>query len=874
MGHDLEAAIAAADRALAIADDDASRALEVANHGVLCKLHEAGLAVAEAKAFWARGLAFRKLGQHKETLDALNRAEELLLGAGEDYEANRVAIPLAFERALLGQVDDAVSALESAAQQLTGTDAALASAQLALVLHRAGRDNASMVAWDNAIDTFRAVGSPRLEARALFNRGIIRAEWGDFHGAETDLCEAAKLNEEIGDEFELVGIAHNLGYTAARQGNLALALRWFDDSQRRAMVLGVQRPEMLLDRADTLAEAGLFAEARAVVEEAINLLEALHQRADLAEACLSAARICLAQGQAPQAHEWARRARQDFHTQGRSRWIPVARYYEILSQSGWSRTDRAHALLKLSGPLKTAGWETLSYEADAIAVDLLLQARSLEAVRDPLDRLRRLQKHGTNLDRLLAWTAETRFRASEGHYSDACRSMDAAVNALVAHQAANGSMELRVQGAGRADEAVELALVLGRAMQSPVRALGWIERIRSSQEPRGMQDDPEMARRLEDLRQVTTRLESSPAGRHEQRRLRARQRALEELVRRQGRHVAGRKNPSVLPRSPQDLIDSLEERVLIEYIPSGDRLAAVVFEGGKVRCIDLPPIGEVRRAVAGLRMTLVGIVADHRNSDLQRSTELDKKLAALSSLLLDPLGLADSKTEAVIVPWGAVGSVPWGALATFKSRPVVVAPSATAWTTAFGYKHSNGASSRSHVVVICGPGLVHSAEEADAIREIWGPETRVLSGEEATVQEVMDFLSSADLVHFATHGSFRSDSPLLSSLQLADGPLTGYDLSRLDRVPTTVVLSCCETGMAGADSPGTFGLCGLLLASGARSIVASVVPVVDESAFHFTIPFHRELQLHGRVSEALLAAQRESSCFDYSGLGFCCFGAG
>jgi len=874
VGHDLAAAIAAADRALAIADDDATRALEVANHAVLGELHEAGLAIAEARAFWARGLAFRKLGQHQETLGALSIAEKLLLGAGEHYEAHRVAIPLAFEKALLGKVDEAVCALESATQQLTGIDAALASAQLALVLHRAGRDSASMIAWDNAIDAFRAVGSLRLEARALFNRGVIRAEWGDFSGAESDLSEAAKLNEEIGDEFELVGIAHNRGYTAARQGNLALALRWFDESQRRAVLLGVRRPEMLLDRADTLAEAGLFAEARAVVEEATNLLEALDQRADLAEACLSAARICLAQGQASQARDWARRARMDFHRQGRSRWIPVARYYELLSESGLSPANRAHALLELSGPLKTAGWDTRSYEADAIAMDVLLQTRDLEAARGPLGRLRRLQKRGTNLNRLLAWIAETRFRACEGRYSDAGRSMDAAVSALVAHQAANGSMELRVQGAGRADEAVELALVLGRAMKTPGRALGWIERIRSSQEPRGMEDDPEMARRLEDLRKVTTRLECSPADPHEQRHLRARQRALEELVRRRGRHVAGKENPNLQLGSPQDLIECLEDRVLIEYIPSGDRLAAIVFEHGEGRCIDLPPIGEVRRAVAGLRMTLIGIVGDHGGSELQTSTELDERLSALSSLLLDPLDLSDSKTEVVVVPWGAVGSVSWGALTMFKSRPVVVAPSASAWRRAARYKQSNGSSFQDHVVVVCGPGLLYSENEAEAIRQIWGPRTRILDGEKATVESVMDSLMSADLVHFATHGSFRSDSPLLSSLQLSDGPLTGYDLSRLDRVPTTVVLSCCETGMADADSPGIFGLCGLLLASGARSIVASVIPVVDESAFHFTIPFHREFQIHGRVSEALLAARRESSCIDYSGLGFCCFGAG
>ncbi len=871
MGDDLDAALAAVVHAFAIAEEDAIGALERADDEALSALRGAGLVGPEARGWWARGLALRKLGRRQEAFNALNEAELLFQRAGEPEEAQRVAIPLAFEKALRGQVDVAVATLESAAQQLTGIDSATASAQLALVLHRAGRDNASMDAWDAAIDAFRAAKSPRFEARAYFNRGIIRAEWGDFDAAESDLSEATKINESIGDEFEMVGIAHNRGYIAARQGNLARALQWFDDSQRRATLLDVQRPEILLDRAETLTEAGMFAEARAVVENAIGLLETLGQSADLAEACLSAAKICLAQRQEPRAQDWARRARLEFESQGRLRWVSMARYYEVLSKSAWPPDKRAIALLEVSEALKSAGWTSCSFGADASAVDLLLQAGKHEEARIPLARLQQLQKGGANLDRLLAWIAETRFRASEGRIVAAGRSMDAAVNALLAHQAANGSTELRVQGAGRADEAVALAMRLGQTSHSPVRTLGWIERIRFSQEPRGMEEDPEMARRLEELRKVTGRVDSAPLEPQEHHRLRATQRALEELVRRRARHAVPREDQRVI--SSRDLVSRLEESVLVEYIPSGDRLNALVFEQGRGRCVDLASVAEVRRAVAGLRMTMIGLVAAHPDSKASTSTQLDNRLQALSSLLIDALDLSDSKTEIVVVPWGAVGSVPWGTLPVFESRPVMVAPSATAWARADQHNHRTEDPSQPNVVVVCGPGLLHSPEEAKAVREIWGPDTRVLDGDEATVEAVMAVLASADLVHFATHGSFRSDSPLLSSLQLADGPLTGYDVSRLHRVPTTVVLSCCETGMTDADSPGTFGLSGLLLASGARSIVASVIPVVDECAFHFTIPFHRELKAHGRVADALVYARRESSSSDYSGLGFCCFGA-
>ena len=71
-------------------------------------------------------------------------------------------------------------------------------------------------------------------------------------------------------------------------------------------------------------------------------------------------------------------------------------------------------------------------------------------------------------------------------------------------------------------------------------------------------------------------------------------------------------------------------------------------------------------------------------------------------------------------------------------------------------------------------------------------------------------------MHLACHGSFRADNPLFSTLSLADGPLTVYDLERCRTMPRTVVLSACNVGHVAVAPRGTLlGLASALMTFGA-----------------------------------------------------------
>src|SRR5262249_22531888 len=195
--------------------------------------------------------------------------------------------------------------------------------------------------------------------------------------------------------------------------------------------------------------------------------------------------------------------------------------------------------------------------------------------------------------------------------------------------------------------------------------------------------------------------------------------------------------------------------------------------------------------------------------------------AALDRLLVEPLASVLGGSPVVLVPTGHLHALPWATLPSLRARAVVVAPSLSVWCGLAGRRRSR----RNRTVLIAGPRLRHSAGEArDVAARL--PEPVVLQGEAATASAAFAALDGAALAHVACHGRFRSDSPLFSSLELADGPLNVYDLQRLRRAPELVVLSACDLAISGVH-PGDelLGLAAALLGLGTRPLVPSVLPL-------------------------------------------------
>jgi tetratricopeptide (TPR) repeat protein len=118
----------------------------------------------------------------------------------------------------------------------------------------------------------------------------------------------------------------------------------------------------------------------------------------------------------------------------------------------------------------------------------------------------------------------------------------------------------------------------------------------------------------------------------------------------------------------------------------------------------------------------------------------------------------------------------------------------------------------------------------------------------------------AEVAHVICHYDLDPDQPLDSVLRFGDGVRVADLLER--RLPGAphFVLSACDTGLGGVRLPDeALGLGSVLLAAGARSVVASLWPLDDELAAAFMGAYHYRLAAGEDPAQALVAVQREAA---------------
>ncbi len=858
------------------------------------RLLESGPPAAEASiAHQVIGIWERDFGDLASGLRHLRRARRLAaLSGSPDRQADVLAtLGAAYIRA--GRVRQSLAAL---ARAVALAEAAAPSGgrtlprilfRRAYVLEVLGRHREALEDLRRAVPLLRRNADTIWLARAVSIRARVHLALGSVDRARGDVQLAETLFGTTGQEHDKAVAVLSQGIVASRSGDVPAALALFDRAERRFAEFGTPSHEAAVERGRILLVAGLAAEALKEARAAIERLDRLGGPPLLrAELLLVAARAALACGRWEAAIDRARAAARSFRAQHRQAQELAAclialqarhRAGQVPGGAGESAGgDAGEGEVSLREAVGVA--RRLSELAPAEAPRAWLLAGRVAATRGrPAEAARylaeaaRARTRGPAYARVDGWLARAMLAETAGRRAGVLAACRRGLDLLDEHRMTLGAAELRARVGS---QGAELATLAQRAVLDDARRLlAWSERWRATAlavPPVRPPQDPELLRDLTAFREISSRIDEARAEGTAAPALEREQRRLERAIRNRMLALRGRGETAALSDpaarfDPAALLRELGDRLLAEIVVVDGRLKVLLCGRGRVRAFDA---GTAARAAAE---------AEHAASLLRRTAygraggRLEEGALRLQEALLGAAVPHLGDGPLVLVPPGRLHHVPWALLPALRERALSVCPSAAAWLRARRIRPPGGP-----VVLVRGPGLGSGGAEVPILARLYGTAT-VLEGEQAATAPVLKHMDGSALTHIAAHGAFRADSPMFSSLQLHDGPLTVHDVERLERAPYRLVLAGCDSGrMEPVGGEELLGLAAALLPRGTAGIVASTAPVPDRAVVPLMTALHEGLGRGLDTAEALLkarAALPPDPLHQAAGWAFCAIGA-
>jgi len=305
------------------------------------------------------------------------------------------------------------------------------------------------------------------------------------------------------------------------------------------------------------------------------------------------------------------------------------------------------------------------------------------------------------------------------------------------------------------------------------------------------------------------------------------------------------------------------DTLVVEFFCVQDRILTCLLGRDSLQILPVTLQSRVQKLLQLLQFQLSKFRLDSQYVNTFQDSLLESTQSHLKNLyqeLLAPVRRSLESKHLVIVPHGLLHYVPMHALHDGESYlmdhfTISYAPSASVYSICQTLRvNVSGDSLILGIADAQAPSILEEVRSLEAIL----PNSKLFIGEEASQHVLVQQGPKSRTIHIATHGYFRQDNPMFSSIRLGDSYLSLFDLYHLDLPVELVVLSGCATGM-NVIKPGDeqIGLVRGLLQAGARSLLLSLWDVHDSSTKDFMVSFYGHIQKGASKALAVQQAMAE-----------------
>src|SRR5580692_9068277 len=848
-----------------------------------------------ARSFRAKANALYALDQHMEAVHLHEQAIALFEQTGEEAELARTLSGSIQSLLLLGRYDQAVAAGERAGAifRKQGNARRLARLEINIgnIYHRQDRFTEALAIYDRAYQELLKHDDGEALAAVLSNLSLCYISLNDFpkalefHRIARDECH------QRGMPILVAYADYNIAYLYFLRGEYGRAIKMLRDASASAGKANdaYQLALCNLDLSEIYLELNLSAEAGELGRAANAGFEELGFGYEAAKALGFAAIAASRQGQAFEAVKLFAQAKEMFVRDQNQVWPSLIDLYEALVLFTEGRLFEARRLCTSAHEF----FRTSSMRGKAVLADLLLARIALRLSDTKLAK----QHCGmalTDLSNLDSPTLlyQTEFLMGEiervtGNEDAAYQSYCRARMAVERLRSSLRGEELKIAFFENKLEVYEsLVDICLRRQNSFEEAFAYIEQAKS----RTLMDllnqpvhvatavDPgqsDLVRSIRNLREelnwyynLIEREQLRPEERSQERvqQLEQQARSRESDLMRAVKEATVAEANEAGVQVPSNM--SLEEirsvlpadTALVEFFCTHGRNIACVVTRDNLHMCPVTIQSRVQKLLQFLQFQMSKFRLDPQYVVTFNQLLLESTQAHLTSLyqeLIAPIRHLLNVRHLVFVQHGLLHYVPFHALHDGESYlidrfSISYAPSASI----YAHCQTKAANTAGHSLIFGVPDERTPAirTEVNALAQIL-PDAKLFMGDEATEDVLRTYGPRSKSVHIATHGYFRQDNPMFSSIRLGSSQLSLYDMAHLQLPVELVVLSGCATGL-NVVTPGDelMGLVRGLLQAGAQSLVLSLWDVNDDSTKEFMVEFYTGLQQGHSKADAMQIA--------------------